>query len=89
MHLSHRVRNDRLFESLKDWIASEGKGDLEKVLQGNPSQYPLDLIDFCLARQAFVERFANSEALIIGSHFSDPTAGWIVRNGPGWKLRTD
>jgi len=26
--------------------------------------------------------------MIIGSHFCDPTAGWVVRDGGGWKLRT-
>ena len=26
-------------------------------------------------RQEFVDRFANTDTLIIGSHFSDPTAG--------------
>jgi hypothetical protein len=40
-------------------------------------------------RQAFVERFGDSKVLIIGSHFSDPSAGWIVRDGQGWKLVTE
>jgi glyoxylase-like metal-dependent hydrolase (beta-lactamase superfamily II) len=54
-----------------------------------PGNFDMDKPQGALTRQAFVERFANSQALIIGSHFSDPTAGWIVRNGRGWKLRTD
>jgi hypothetical protein len=36
-----------------------------------------------------VDRFGNSKVLVIGSHFSDPTSGWIVRNGSGWKLQVD
>jgi hypothetical protein len=40
-------------------------------------------------RQAFVERFGDTPTLVIGSHFCDPTAGWIVRHGQGWKFRTE
>ena len=37
-------------------------------------------------RRAFVERYANRKVMIIGTHFCDPTAGWIVRDGDAWKL---
>ncbi len=40
-------------------------------------------------RQVFVERFANSQVRVIGSHFCDPTAGWIVRDGQAWKFITE
>lgn len=40
-------------------------------------------------RRAFVERFADSGTLIIGSHFPEPTSGWIVRDGAAWKLKTE
>jgi hypothetical protein len=40
-------------------------------------------------RRAFIERYQNREALIIGSHFCDPTSGWIVRDGAAWKLALD
>lgn len=39
-------------------------------------------------RQAFVERFGGRRVLVIGSHFSDPTSGWIVREGDNWILQT-
>jgi glyoxylase-like metal-dependent hydrolase (beta-lactamase superfamily II) len=40
-------------------------------------------------RQQFVDRFADAKTLIIGSHFPEPTSGWIVRDGKAWKLRTE
>ena len=51
-----------------------------------PANFDMDKLQAALTRQAFVERFANSKVLVIGSHFCDPTAGWIVRNGHGWKF---
>jgi hypothetical protein len=41
-----------------------------------------------LTRQAFVDRFGGTNALVIGSHFCDPTSGWIVREGEQWILKT-
>jgi hypothetical protein len=35
-----------------------------------------------------VERFGGRKTLVIGSHFSDPTSGWIVRDGDTWILET-
>jgi glyoxylase-like metal-dependent hydrolase (beta-lactamase superfamily II) len=37
-------------------------------------------------RKAFIERYADRKVLIIGTHFCDPTSGWIVRDGDAWKL---
>ena len=37
-------------------------------------------------RRAFVERYADRKVMIIGTHFCDPTSGWIVRDGDAWKL---
>jgi glyoxylase-like metal-dependent hydrolase (beta-lactamase superfamily II) len=37
-------------------------------------------------RRRFVERYRDRAALIIGSHFCDPTAGWIVADGDRWKF---
>jgi len=37
-------------------------------------------------RRAFVERYADKRVMIIGTHFCDPTSGWIVRNGDAWQL---
>ncbi|HEY7377100.1 MAG TPA: MBL fold metallo-hydrolase, partial [Steroidobacteraceae bacterium] len=37
-------------------------------------------------RRAFVEKYSDQEVMIIGSHFCDPSSGWIVRDGKAWKL---
>jgi glyoxylase-like metal-dependent hydrolase (beta-lactamase superfamily II) len=79
-------------------IRSRGE---EAVITGDLMHHPIQLVDPMrpgnfdmdkpqggLTRQAFVERFGDSKTLIIGSHFCDPSAGWIVRDGAGWKLRT-
>jgi glyoxylase-like metal-dependent hydrolase (beta-lactamase superfamily II) len=40
-------------------------------------------------RQAFVKRYGAQRALIIGSHFCDPTAGRIVPDGERWKFEVE
>lgn len=40
-------------------------------------------------RRRFVSRNADGAILVIGSHFSDPTAGWIVPDGNGWRFVTE
>lgn len=80
-------------------IRSRGE---EAVITGDMMHHPIQLIDplrqgnfdmdkeqAARTRQAFVQRFADSKSLIIGSHFADPTAGWIVRDDRGWKLKTE
>lgn len=50
--------------------------------------FDMDKEQGALTRQAFVQRFGGTQALVIGSHFCDPTSGWIVREGDGWILKT-
>ena len=38
------------------------------------------------SRRELLERFAGTETLFIGSHFANPIAGKIVRDGQGFKL---
>ena len=57
----------------------------EPLRHGN---FDMDKAQGALTRQAFVERFGDSKVMVIGSHFADPTAGWVERDGRGWKLRT-
>src|SRR5690349_21401356 len=74
----------------------------EAVITGDMLHHPIQFIDpqrpgnFDMdkeqggrTRQAFVDRFADTKTLIIGSHFAEPTSGWIVRDGKTWKLRTE
>jgi glyoxylase-like metal-dependent hydrolase (beta-lactamase superfamily II) len=80
-------------------IRSRGE---EAVITGDLMHHPIQLADpsrqanfdmdkaqAALTRREFVARFANSKVRIIGSHFCDPTSGWIERHGSGWKLRIE
>jgi hypothetical protein len=40
-------------------------------------------------RRAFLERYEERKAYVIGSHFCDPTAGWILRHGDAWRFEGD
>jgi len=40
-------------------------------------------------RQKFVSDNADGAIMVIGSHFSDPTAGWIVPDGAAWRFVTE
>jgi len=39
-----------------------------------------------VTRDDFVTRYADTPALIIGTHFAAPTAGHRVRDGKSWRL---
>jgi len=77
-------------------------GGQEAVITGDMMHHPIQLaipathgrFDMDQARGAqtrveFVDRFADTATLVIGSHFSDPTAGHIVTDGASWKLKTE
>jgi len=80
-------------------IASEGEeavitGDLlhhpiQFALPDRKGSFCMDPAHACRTRRAFVERYANQPTLIIGSHFPDPTGGWIVSDEKGWAFRTN
>jgi glyoxylase-like metal-dependent hydrolase (beta-lactamase superfamily II) len=38
-------------------------------------------------RRGFLERYQDRGAFVIGSHFCDPTGGWIVRDGKAWRFQ--
>jgi len=40
-------------------------------------------------RRAFLERYSDGRSLVIGSHFADPTAGHLVRDGSAWRLSVE
>ncbi len=46
----------------------------------------VDPVESAATRKAFVERYADRPVLIIGTHFSGPTAGNIVRDGDAYRL---
>jgi hypothetical protein len=37
-------------------------------------------------RVELIDDLANTDVFVIGSHFSDPTGGWIVRDEKGCRL---
>jgi glyoxylase-like metal-dependent hydrolase (beta-lactamase superfamily II) len=77
-------------------IASEGQdailtGDLmhhplQIALPRHPARFDMNRDAGADTRARFVERYRNRAALVIGSHFSGPTAGWIVPEGDGWRF---
>ena len=41
----------------------------------------------CATRRAFIERYGDRPVLVFGTHFATPSAGHIVKEGPGWRFR--
>jgi glyoxylase-like metal-dependent hydrolase (beta-lactamase superfamily II) len=79
-------------------ISSQGE---EAVITGDMMHHPIQvalpehLATFDMDKPAgartrveFVNRFQEKPVLVIGSHFADPGAGYIVRNGAAWKLKS-
>jgi hypothetical protein len=56
---------------------------------GMHGNFDMDKEQGARTRRAFVERYAGSRVLIIGTHFCDPTSGRIVRDGKAWKLEIE
>lgn len=74
-------------------------GGQEAVITGDMTHHPCQLAhpewgtvvdtDFdrgIATRRSFYERYVESETLVIGTHFSTPTAGRISRDGEAYKL---
>jgi hypothetical protein len=38
-------------------------------------------------RRAFLERYADGDVLVIGTHWARPTAGRIRRDGGAWRFQ--
>ena len=59
---------------------------IQLAAPGMHGNFDMDKEQGARTREAFVERYADRKVLIIGTHFCDPTSGWIVRLGDAWKL---
>jgi hypothetical protein len=46
----------------------------------------MDQVKARRTRVELIDDLANSDVFVIGSHFSDPTGGWIVRDEKGCRL---
>lgn len=50
------------------------------------ARFDMDQAQACRTRQRFVDDMANADVFVIGSHFADPTGGWVVRDAAGTRL---
>lgn len=62
---------------------------IQLALPDEPGNFDMDKPQGVKTRRAFFERYADRDVRIIGSHFCDPTSGWIVRDGKAWKLKIE
>ena len=79
-------------------ISSEGEqavitGDLlhhpvQFAVPDMKANFDMDPETGCRTRRAFVERYQDRKALVIGSHFCEPTAGWILRDADAWRFES-
>ena len=77
-------------------IASQGEqavitGDvmhhpIQLAMPEHPATFDMDKKMGSQTRVGFVSRFREKPVLVIGSHFADPGAGYIVRHGAACKL---
>ena len=73
------------------FISSKGEeavitGDLmhhpiQLVLPDEEVRFDMDKVAGPRTRREFVARMTDSPTLVIGSHFADPTGGWVVTDG--------
>jgi glyoxylase-like metal-dependent hydrolase (beta-lactamase superfamily II) len=54
-----------------------------------PSAFCIDAKLACQTRRAFLSRYEDRKALLVGTHFPDPTVGWIIRDAHNWRFSTD
>jgi len=78
-------------------IRSRGQ---EAIITGDMMHHPIQLAESDRAgnfdmdkeqgvatRKAMFERVADRDVLLIGTHFCDPSSGYVVRDGANWKLK--
>jgi glyoxylase-like metal-dependent hydrolase (beta-lactamase superfamily II) len=59
---------------------------IQIAVPGTEARFDMDKAGGARTRLEFVQRFNESKTLVIGSHFADPSAGHIVKDGAAWKL---
>jgi len=62
---------------------------IQLAVPATHGRFDMDAAAGAQTRVDFIDRFANTPTLVIGSHFSDPSAGHIVSDGTSWKLQTE
>jgi glyoxylase-like metal-dependent hydrolase (beta-lactamase superfamily II) len=81
------------------WIESAGEA---AVITGDMIHHPLQLAhpefassfchdpaQSCDTRRALFRKVAGKPVLFVGSHFCEPTAGYVCEDGDAWRLRTE
>ncbi len=61
---------------------------IQVAMPEHPATFDMDKPAGAKTRVEFVKRFQDKPVLVIGSHFADPGAGYIVRNGATCKLKS-
>jgi glyoxylase-like metal-dependent hydrolase (beta-lactamase superfamily II) len=59
---------------------------IQLAMPGRAATFDMDKPMGARTRVAFVERYRQQPVLVIGSHFADPGAGYIVRHGDACRL---
>jgi glyoxylase-like metal-dependent hydrolase (beta-lactamase superfamily II) len=59
---------------------------IQVAMPGHAATFDMDKEAGAKTRVEFVTRFQEKPVLVIGSHFADPGAGYIVRHGDAWNL---
>jgi glyoxylase-like metal-dependent hydrolase (beta-lactamase superfamily II) len=59
---------------------------IQIAIPATEARFDMDKPQAARTRCDFVQRFCDSDTLVIGTHFPEPTAGKIVRDGAAWKL---
>lgn len=80
-------------------ISSQGE---EAVITGDIMHHPVQIAEpdrkgnfdmdpprACATRRRFMQDYGNRETFVIGSHFCDPTGGWIRGDETGWRFDTE
>ena len=53
------------------------------------NNFDMDIEAGRLTRRGFFTRYEDGKALVIGSHFAEPSAGRILKDGDRWRLKTE
>jgi glyoxylase-like metal-dependent hydrolase (beta-lactamase superfamily II) len=62
---------------------------IQVAVPGKEARFDMDKTQAARTRCEFVEKYSGSNTLVIGSHFSHPTSGHIIKDGAAWKLKTE
>jgi glyoxylase-like metal-dependent hydrolase (beta-lactamase superfamily II) len=60
---------------------------IQIAIPATEARFDMDKSAAAQTRCEFIDRFNNTDTLVIGSHFPEPTSGHIVPDGAAWKLK--